>query len=138
MSLEPLLAASLAIRIHAFAAMAAFVLGAVQIAAPKGTIPHRAFGWAWVALMVIVAGSSFLIHSIRTWGDWSPIHILSIVTLLALPGAVLHARRHRVAAHQRAMLILFVAALGIAGAFTLAPGRIMHEVVFGTAAVPGA
>lgn len=136
MNLAPLLAAEPAIRIHAFAAMAAFLLGAVQIAAPKGTIPHRAFGWIWVLLMAVVAGSSFLIHTIRSWGDWSPIHILSVVTLLALPGAVLHARRHRVAAHRRAMLILFVAALGIAGAFTLAPGRIMHEVVFGPAAGP--
>lgn len=134
----PLLAAPLPIRIHAFAAMPAFVLGAVQIAAPKGTTPHRAFGWAWVLPMALVAGSSFLIHAIRTWGDWSPIHILSIVTLVVPLGAVPHARRHRVAAHKRATLILFVAGLGIAGAFTLAPGRIMHEVVFGMAAVPGA
>jgi hypothetical protein len=41
MTLAPLLAADGAIRLHAFAAMAAFVLGVVQFSAPKGTIPHR-------------------------------------------------------------------------------------------------
>ena len=44
MTLAPLLAAPAAIQIHAFAALAAFALGAVQLAAPKGTIPHRLFG----------------------------------------------------------------------------------------------
>ena len=39
MSLEPLLAAPLSTQVHAFAAMAAFALGAVQLAAPKGTFP---------------------------------------------------------------------------------------------------
>ena len=38
MSLAPLLDASPAIQLHAFTAIAAFFLGAVQLAAPKGTI----------------------------------------------------------------------------------------------------
>ena len=37
MTLAPLLSASPAIQIHAFAAIAAFVLGVVQLSAPKGT-----------------------------------------------------------------------------------------------------
>jgi len=45
--------------LHAFAAIAAFGLGAVQLAAPKGTLPHRTIGWFWVALMVTVAAPSF-------------------------------------------------------------------------------
>ena len=52
MSLAPLLDAAPAIPLHAFAAMAAFVLGLVQFAAPKGTLPHRTLGWIWVLLMV--------------------------------------------------------------------------------------
>lgn len=58
MSLAPLLDAAPAIPLHAFAAMAAFVLGIVQFAAPKGTLPHRTVGWIWVALMAMVAASS--------------------------------------------------------------------------------
>jgi uncharacterized membrane protein len=58
MSLAPLLDAAPAIPMHAFAAMAAFALGLVQFASPKGTLPHRTVGWIWVALMLVVAISS--------------------------------------------------------------------------------
>ena len=131
MSLAPLLDAAPAIPVHAFAAMAAFALGIVQFAAPKGTLPHRTVGWIWVALMAIVAASSFWIHEVRLVGPWSPIHLLSIFTLIMLPIAVWRARRHRVADHRRIMTLTFVGALVIAGLFTLLPGRIMHAVVFG-------
>ena len=131
MSLEPLLNAAPVIQIHAFAAMAAFALGIVQLMAPKGTLPHRTIGWIWVALMAVIAISSFWIHEIRLIGPFSPIHGLSIFTLVMLPLAVLHARRHNVDRHRRAMLGIFVGALVIAGAFTFLPGRIMHAVAFG-------
>ena len=131
MSLAPLFAAPAVIQLHAFAALAAFALGAVQLSAPKGTIPHRVFGWVWAALMLGVVVSSFFIHTIRLWGPWSPIHLLSLFTLIMLPLAVLRARRHQVERHRRAMIGLFTGALVIAGVFTFLPGRIMHEVVFG-------
>lgn len=131
MSLAPLLTAPLAIQIHAFAAMAAFLLGLVQLAGPKGTLPHRALGWTWVALMVVVSASSFFIQEIRLWGPWSPIHLLAILTLALLPRSVLAARRHHVGHHRWAMLALFVGALVIAGAFTFLPGRVMHAVAVG-------
>jgi uncharacterized membrane protein len=132
MTLAPLLDASPQIQVHAFAAMAAFGLGIVQLSAAKGTLPHRTIGWAWVVLMFIVAFSSLFIHEIRMWGPWSPIHLLSIYVLITLPLAVLAARRHIVERHRKHMLGLFVGALVIAGAFTFWPGRIMHAVVFGS------
>jgi uncharacterized membrane protein len=132
MTLAPLLDATPQIQVHAFAAIAAFGLGIVQLSAPKGTLPHRSAGWAWVALMLVVSISSFFIHQIRMWGPWSPIHLLSIFVLIMLPIAVLAARRHMVEHHRRHMLGLFLGALVIAGAFTFLPGRIMHAVVFGS------
>ena len=66
------------------------------------------------------------------WGPWSPIHLLSIFTLMALPLAVRHARRHDVGRHRKAMMGIFAGALVIAGLFTFWPGRIMHAVVFGS------
>jgi uncharacterized membrane protein len=131
MSLAPLLDAAPAIPVHAFAAMAAFVLGVVQLAAPKGTLPHRTIGWIWVLLMLLVAISSFWIHTIRLVGPWSPIHLLSIFVLVTVPLGVWRAHRHRVADHRRIMISAFSGALVIAGLFTLLPGRIMHAVVFG-------
>ena len=131
MSLAPLLNAAPAIPLHAFAAMAAFALGIVQFAAPKGTLPHRTLGWIWVVLMATVAISSFWIHQIRLMGPWSPIHFLSIFTLIVLPIAVWRARHHRVADHRRIMIFIFAGALVVAGLFTFVPGRVMHAVVFG-------
>ena len=131
MSFAPLLDAAPAIPLHAFAAMSAFLLGLVQFAAPKGTLPHRTLGWIWVLLMACVALSSFWIHQIRLIGPWSPIHLLSIFTLVMLPLAVWRAHRHRVTDHRRIMMALFSGALVVAGLFTLLPGRIMHAVVFG-------
>ena len=130
MTLAPLLDAPPVIQVHAFAAIAAFAVGLVQLAAPKDTIPHRLIGWSWASLMLIVAVSSLFIHKIRMWGPWSPIHLLSILVLVTLPLAVMHARRHDIAQHRLAMLMLFTAALVIAGVFTFLPGRIMHAVVF--------
>lgn len=131
MTLAPLLDALPPIPLHAMAAMAAFALGIMQFAAPKGTVPHRTIGWIFVGLMLAVALSSLWIHQIRLWGPWSPIHLLSIFTLITLPLAVWAAHRHDVARHRRAMISIFLGALVIAGAFTLLPGRIMHDVVFG-------
>jgi uncharacterized membrane protein len=131
MSLAPLLDAAPAIPVHAFAAMTAFILGVVQLAAPKGTLPHRTLGWIWVCLMLAVAISSFWIHEIRLVGPWSPIHLLSIFVLITVPLAVWKAHRHQVVDHRRIMISIFSGALVIAGLFTLLPGRIMHAVVFG-------
>ena len=81
-------------------------------------------------LMVLIAGSSFFIHDLRAVGPFSPIHLLSIFTLIMFPLAVMHARRHCVKAHRRAMIAIFFGALVIAGLFTVMPGRIMHAVLF--------
>src|SRR6266481_1404080 len=131
MSLAPLLDAAPAIPLHAFAAMTAFLLGVVQLAAPKGTLPHRTLGWIWAGLMVSVAVSSFWIHQIRLVGPWSPIHLLSIFTPIMLVIGVMAARGHDVRRHKITMISIFAGALLVAGLFTLAPGRIMHTVIFG-------
>ena len=132
MSLAPLLAAAPEIQLHAFAALADFVLSGVQIAAPKGTLPHRTLGWVWVVLMLVISGSSFLIHGIKLWGPWGPIHLLSVFTPIMLMVGVVAARRGRVRAHRITMISIYAGALILAGVFTLVPGRLMHAVVFGS------
>jgi uncharacterized membrane protein len=131
MSLAPLLQASPVTQIHAFAAMAAFGLGIVQLSAPKGTVLHRALGWVWVAIMAVVSVTAFFIHEIRLWGPWSPIHLLAIFTLAMLPLGVWRARRHEVQRHRWTMIGIFTGGLVVAGLFTFVPGRIMHAVAFG-------
>ncbi|NBZ86634.1 DUF2306 domain-containing protein [Stagnihabitans tardus] len=133
MTLAPLLQAEPAVQLHAFPAIAAFFLGLVQLALSKGGARHRLLGWLWVLLMALIAGSSFFIHSICLVGGFSPIHLLSVLTLVSLPFAVLHARHGRITAHAKGMKMLFFTALVLAGVFTFLPGRIMHDVTFGTA-----
>ncbi|WP_341988840.1 DUF2306 domain-containing protein [Azorhizobium sp. AG788] len=131
MTLAPFLAASAAIQVHVVAALGAFALGAVQMLSPKGTPVHRRLGRVWVAVMVLGAASSFLIHELRMWGAWSPIHLLSVITLVGLWRGWLAARRGDGLIHARIMALLFVFALIGAGVFALLPGRLLHQVVFG-------
>ena len=86
------------VQVHATAALAALGLGAWQLAAPKGTLPHRWLGWAWFGPMLAVVLSSFGITGVRGPGQLCWIHGLSLFTLAMLPLAVAHARRGRVAA----------------------------------------
>ncbi|TPN88201.1 DUF2306 domain-containing protein [Mesorhizobium sp. CU2] len=131
MSLGPLLSAPPPILWHAFAAFAALAVGGAQLALPKGNMRHRVMGYAWVALMLVIAISSFWIQQIRLIGPFSPIHLLSILVLVTAPLAAWYAHTHKVAAHRSAMIKLYIFALIGAGIFTLLPGRIMHAVVFG-------
>jgi uncharacterized membrane protein len=131
MTLEPLLSASPTIQIHAFAAMAAFAIGVVQLSRTKGDGPHRLAGYVWVGLMLLIAASSFWIHGINQWRGFSAIHARSIWVLGFTPVAVMMARRGNIRAHKRSMIGLFAGALIIAGVFTFVPGRLMHAVLFG-------
>lgn len=134
MSLEPLLASSAVIQLHVATAVLALVLGGLVLFRRKGTALHRLLGRAWVGLMVVVTGSSFLISEGSLPIPFGPIHALSVLTLFSLWHGVGHARRGRIMAHRATMQLTYVGSLVIAGAFTLLPGRRMHAVLFG----PGA
>ncbi|MBZ9736827.1 DUF2306 domain-containing protein [Mesorhizobium sp. CA18] len=131
MSLGPLLSASPPIPWHAFAAFAALAIGGAQLALPKGTVRHGVLGYSWVALMLVIAISSFWIQQIRLVGPFSPIHLLSILVMVTVPLATWYAHMHKVTARRGAVIKLYLFALVGAGIFTLLPGRIMHAVVFG-------
>lgn len=122
--------APLVIRIHLLVALGAFGVATFQILGPKGTGLHRVLGWIWVVFMAVVAVTSFFIHMINPSG-FSLIHILSVVTLIALPVMVYAARRHNVKLHKGVATRLYLFALVGAGLFTLFPGRLMWQVFFG-------
>ena len=129
---DPLWASGWLIASHAVAAILALGVGAVQLIGPKGTTLHRALGYVWVGAIAFVAFGSFGIHTIRMIGPFSPIHILSVITLLGLWRAVTLARAGEISRHRRAMRQLYLLALVVTGLFTLWPGRVMHQVLFGT------
>ncbi len=130
-SLQPLIQAGPTIFIHAALPTCALALGTWQMLAAKGTPLHRGLGRVWVGVMAMTALSSFWIHEFRLFGPFSPIHILSAVTLVSLPFAVRAARQGNIAKHRRMMRILFFIGVLVPGAFTLLPGRAMHAVFLG-------
>ena len=127
MTLAPLVAAAPIFQIHVAAALAALTAGIAVMASTKGTPLHRGIGWAFVAAMAIVALSSLFI---RRDGHFSAIHLLTLLTLVSLPYALIARRRGNIKTHKTAMIAVF-AGLVIAGAFTLLPGRLMNAVTFG-------
>ena len=134
MSLTPLLVAPLAIQIHATAAIAAMLLGALVLFRRKGTPLHKAMGRLFVLLMLVVATSALFINEIRMIGPFSPIHIFVVVTYCAIALGLWRIRQGDVQGHRAAMVSLYFGALFLTGAFTLLPGRRMHDVLFGAAA----
>ena len=105
MNLAPLINAGWLIIVHSAAAIIALLVGVVQFSGKKGTTTHRVLGWIWVVSMLVLAISSFWIQEIRVWGNFSYIHLLSILTIVSVPQAVLAARRGDIADHKKNMII---------------------------------
>ena len=131
MSLEPLILAPLAVQVHAVSALAAVLIGALVLFRRKGTTLHKLLGRAWVVLMLVTATSALWINEIELIGPFSPIHLFSLLTYGGVFEGLRHIRRGNVAGHRAAMQTVYLSALGLAGAFTLLPGRRMHQVLFG-------
>ena len=130
-NLDPLMNAPGMIPSHAIVAVLAVVAGGAQFAMPKGTPLHRALGFLWVTGMAFVAISAFFIHTLKLIGPFSPIHLLSFVVLVSLWIAIRAARAGNITTHRKVMVRLYVLSLIVTGAFTLYPGRVMYQVVFG-------
>jgi uncharacterized membrane protein len=131
MSLQPLLDAPLAVQFHVATVIPAAILGAFIFLRPKGTAIHRLLGKIWVVLMVGTSVSTFFIHELRMFYGFSPIHLLSIFTIYGCLQSVYFARRGEIRRHMRIMQSVYLGGIVIAGGFTFAPGRIMHEIAFG-------
>ena len=131
MDLSVLNSATQPIPSHAYAAVLALLLGAIQFSLPKRGVLHKSMGYAWMASMAYVAVSAFFIHELRLIGPFSPIHLLSIFTLWGIYSSITAARRGDIERHRIINIQLYVFALLVAGAFTFFPGRIMYRVLFG-------
>ncbi|MEQ8816069.1 MAG: DUF2306 domain-containing protein [Thalassobaculum sp.] len=131
MNVAPVLSAAPAVLLHLVTVLPAAGIGAwLILASRKGALWHRRLGSLFLALMTVSAISAVFVREINH-GGFSWIHLLIPVTLLGVGGGLIAARRHDVRRHKAAMLGLYLGALVIAGAFTLAPGRLLHRVLFG-------
>lgn len=124
---------SLPIILHLATVVPALLLGPVILLRRKGDSLHKLLGRCWAGLMLATAIASAFI---RTPGGgiggtgFSFIHIFTVWTLLTIPLAIHAIRRGDVDAHRNAMKGLYFG-LCVAGAFTLLPGRLLGNLVFG-------
>lgn len=131
MTPAPLLATPPMVLLHLATVLPAAGIGAwLILASRKGARWHRRMGYVYLALMTATAVSTVFVREIDD-GGLSLIHLLVPVTLFGVAGGLLAARRHEVRRHRSAMLSLYLGALVVAGAFTLLPGRLLHQVFLG-------
>jgi uncharacterized membrane protein len=125
------------IAIHMSAAIGAIVTGPVALWARKGAKQrprlHRAFGYAWVTLMLATAISAVFIrdHKLPNIEGFTPIHLLVPVVFFSLFGAFWMLARGNVGGHARIMQRLYVLACIVTGFFTLLPGRYLGDLLWG-------
>lgn len=125
-----------AIAIHLTAALGALVTGPVALWARRTREQHprlhRAFGYAWVTLMVVTALSALFISGGRLPNvqGFSPIHLLVPLTLFGLVGAFRMLAIGNIRGHRKIMLILYFGACVFAGVFTLLPNRHLGQLVW--------
>ena len=105
---------SLLLATHAFAASVALPLGAWQLFfSTKGDRRHRLAGRTWVVLMLYVSFTSFWIKELRP-GEFSLIHLLSILTIVTVSLGLWSAWRGNIASHRGNMIGSWC---GLVGAF---------------------
>jgi len=131
MQMTPLIA------VHMSAALGALVTGPVALWARRRLAQrpklHRAFGYAWVTLMIVTAVSAIFIRDRRlpNIAGFTPIHVLVPVVLGLLVAAFYFLAKGNIRRHSRTMQGLYIGACLVAGSFTLLPGRYLGDLLWG-------
>ena len=118
------------------AALAAIATGPLALWARRGARPrqmlHRAFGYAWVTLMLLTALTALFLRdfSLPNLAGYTPIHLLVPVVPLVLAAAFRALARRDIAAHRRIMQRLYFGACVVTGVFTLLPQRYLGRLVW--------
>jgi uncharacterized membrane protein len=122
--------------VHMTAALLATVTGPVALWARKGAIArprlHRAFGYAWVAFMLLTAASAMFIRDrgLPNLAGFTPIHLFVPLTLGGLAGAFWCLSKGNIGGHRRLMQRLYFGGCLAAGALTLLPSRYLGHLVW--------
>jgi uncharacterized membrane protein len=129
-NIDPVFTAPVAVQIHLVTVLVALTLTAVILPMKKGTKLHKMLGRIWAICMLTTAFVTFAINSFDSAFGFSLIHLFSIMVLFSVPYAIYSVRKGQIGAHKKAMMGVIFGGLGIAGAFTLSPGRLLWEVLF--------
>ena len=120
--------------LHLATVLPAFVIGAFQLFRRKGTPSHKLLGKIYMLLMLATGLITLAMPAAvgsRFFGHFGFIHAFSFLTLYSVPAAFFAARRGDIKAHRANMIGLYIGGILIAGSFAFAPGRLLHEWLFG-------
>lgn len=117
---------------HLVTAFGAVLLGGVVLARRKGNSSHRALGWTWVGLMASTTLASAFIRDYRLPNlfGFTPIHAFTVLVAVMLPLGIWFIRRGNVVGHRITLRGLYIGACGLAGLFTLLPGRFLGRLLW--------
>ena len=135
-SFAPLFNAPLEVQIHVAGALPALLLTPLVLWRRRRDRLHKLAGYAWVAAMAVTAISSFWITGFGVVGPFSPIHLLSVLTLVGLVTGVLAAILGQHRGHRAAMTNMSWG-LAAAGLLNFLPGRMTNRIVLGDAGWEG-
>ena len=119
---------------HLATVVPCIILGAALIFMAKGTSWHYRLGrWYMILMLVTAVITLFMPADVgpQLFNHFGWIHLFSFLTIWTIPTAYSAIKKGNVKAHKRKMVLLYLGAIGIAGGFTLAPGRYLHEFFFG-------
>ncbi|MCY7338818.1 MAG: DUF2306 domain-containing protein [Sphingomonas bacterium] len=124
----------IALSVHLATVIPAIPLGAYVILSRKGGARHKLLGKIWLSLMFVTAIATIFIRNIND-GNFSWIHLFTLLTFVAVPQAILTARQGKIDEHKKHLRNFFLGALIIAGLTAFTPGRTMWQWAFDKPAI---
>ena len=118
-----------ALATHLITVIPAIPLGTYVILSRKGGARHKLLGKIWLSLMFVTAISTIFIRNVNH-GQFSWIHLFTLLTFIAVPQAIISARQGRIESHKKHVRNFFIGALVVAGLTAFAPGRTMWQWAF--------
>lgn len=132
MTLDPLWTAPAVIQFHVVAAFLGLSVGPFVLFRQRRDRWHKRLGYVWLTAMIAVAVTGLMIESeMAVIWHLGPIHLFSFFTIWGVAEGLWHILHGDVARHKAAMQSLWFGAMGLAGLFTLLPGRTINRMLFG-------
>ena len=119
--------------LHLATIIPAFLLGTYLLINHKGTPKHKLLGKLYMLLMLFTAIVTLFMSAEvgpTIFNHLGFIHLFSFLVLYSVPSAYFAAKNNNIKKHRGNMIGLYVGGILIAGAFTLAPGRLIHSWLF--------
>lgn len=114
---------------HLATVLPAFFIGTFLLLNQKGSSKHKMLGKFYMLLMLLTATITLFMSAEvgpTLLGHFGLIHLFALLVFYSVPAAYIAIRKGDIKKHRMNMLGLYFGGLVIAGAFTFAPGRLLH------------